>query len=128
MIKFTSLNNTFNGNFDSNGTVVLVKIFSTPVAAREICFPTQLIHHDGWRVSFNAYECRLIACCKRLSSVPRRPSWRLHYDFFARDRGGEAIARAASIANEACSSGCYSGSTQRNSRPHFMYSSVHRHS
>lgn len=38
-------------------------------------------------MSFNAFECRLVACCERLSSVPHRPSCRLHYDFFARDRG-----------------------------------------
>lgn len=62
---------------------------------REICFPAQrLIHHDGQRVSQNAFKCRLTMCCKQSSSVPHRPSRRLHYDFFARECGGENGARA----------------------------------
>lgn len=79
-------------------------------------------------MSFNAFECRLVACCEWLPSVPHRPSWRLHYDFFARDRGGEASTRAVSGASGACSSGCSSGSAQRNSRKDFMYPAVHKYS
>lgn len=108
--------------------VTATQIVSTPPAVREIGFPTLQIHHDGWRVSFNAFECRLVACCEWLPSVPHRPSWRLHYNFFARDRGGEAGARAASSASGACSSGCSGGSTQRNSRADFMYPAVHKYS
>lgn len=74
------------------------------VTLRENCSPTQQIHHDGRRVSLNAFECRLVACCEWLSSVPHRPPWRLHYDFFARERGGEGGERASSSASGACSS------------------------
>lgn len=99
-VKFTSLNrqDSMETWIAPNDTVVTCTQFPHQCVStsREICFPTRVIHRDGRRVSTNAFECRLFACCGRLPSVPRQPSWRLHYDFFARDRGGEAAAQAAS--------------------------------
>lgn len=100
-------------------------IVSAPPAAREIYFPTLQIHRDGWRVSFNAFECRLVACCDWLPSVPHRPSWRLHYDFFARDRGvKQECGRWAAPAKRAAAA---APTAQRSeTRAGFVYPAVHK--
>lgn len=53
-------------------------------------------------MSFDAFKCRLVVVATEHSpGSPQRPCRRLHYDFFARQRGGEGRARRATPAERA---------------------------